>query len=202
MKDQSDPPLEWEDGFFDLVYAISFLTHLPETRQKQWLAELDRVTRDDGLILVTLIGPKQARKAGVWLGRRGFRFKVYGEAFNHQVAYQSKDYVLKEWSNLFDVLEYVECGLSDFQDMVLLGKKGTRRKKRLFRPRCIPKELEEVYHQREDLWRHFDSRGIGRADSSWRNLDLLDWALFNGAFKHESLKRLSYLEQFKVVETD
>lgn len=34
------PPLTFEDSFFDLIFSVSVFTHLPETLQTAWLAEL------------------------------------------------------------------------------------------------------------------------------------------------------------------
>lgn len=47
------------DSSFDLVYAISVFTHLPESGQKFWLDELTRVTKPGGLIAVTAHGPSR-----------------------------------------------------------------------------------------------------------------------------------------------
>jgi SAM-dependent methyltransferase len=52
-----DPPLPYEDARFDLVYALSVFTHLTESRQRSWIAELRRVTRPRGLVLFTTHGP-------------------------------------------------------------------------------------------------------------------------------------------------
>lgn len=51
-----EPPLAWEDGFFDAVYAISVLTHLDEELQERWLAEMQRIVSPDGAVLVTTHG--------------------------------------------------------------------------------------------------------------------------------------------------
>jgi len=50
------PPLSYDDGFFDLVYSISVLTHLDEDLQNRWLAELRRVIAPGGALLVTTHG--------------------------------------------------------------------------------------------------------------------------------------------------
>jgi SAM-dependent methyltransferase len=51
------PPLALEDQSVDVVYALSVFTHLPEDMQFAWLAELRRVIRKDGLLLLTVLGP-------------------------------------------------------------------------------------------------------------------------------------------------
>ena len=50
------PPLAFDDDAFDLVYALSVLTHLPEELQLLWLRELHRVLRPGGRLLVTTHG--------------------------------------------------------------------------------------------------------------------------------------------------
>lgn len=47
------PPLRFGAGEFDLVYAWSVFTHLPEEPQLAWLRELRRVLADDGVLLVS-----------------------------------------------------------------------------------------------------------------------------------------------------
>jgi SAM-dependent methyltransferase len=53
---QLAPPLPYETGRFDLVYALSVFTHLDEPLQEAWLDELRRVCKPGGHILFTLHG--------------------------------------------------------------------------------------------------------------------------------------------------
>jgi SAM-dependent methyltransferase len=50
------PPLEYPDGHFDLVYALSVFTHLSEEQQTLWMDELHRVLRPGGIALLTFLG--------------------------------------------------------------------------------------------------------------------------------------------------
>ncbi|MGH2690408.1 MAG: methyltransferase domain-containing protein [Actinomycetota bacterium] len=50
------PPLDFPDGFFDLVYCHSVFTHVPEDMQDAWLAELRRVTKPGGNLFLTVHG--------------------------------------------------------------------------------------------------------------------------------------------------
>jgi SAM-dependent methyltransferase len=50
------PPLPYAGGRFDLVYALSIFTHLPEQLQRRWIAELTRVLRPGGHLWLTLSG--------------------------------------------------------------------------------------------------------------------------------------------------
>jgi SAM-dependent methyltransferase len=56
------PPLDHASGFFDFVYCLSVFTHLSEEMHHAWLAELLRVTRPGGVILLTLHGDYYRRK--------------------------------------------------------------------------------------------------------------------------------------------
>jgi SAM-dependent methyltransferase len=51
-----DPPTTFDSGQFDLVYAISILTHLTRSAQEKWLAEWRRILRPGGLLLFTTHG--------------------------------------------------------------------------------------------------------------------------------------------------
>jgi SAM-dependent methyltransferase len=54
------PPLAYDDGAFELVYALSVFTHLAEELQRLWLIELDRVLRPGGLFILTTHGARYA----------------------------------------------------------------------------------------------------------------------------------------------
>lgn len=56
------PPTGHADGAFDLVYAFSVFTHLTEPLQHAWLAELRRITRPGGLIIITTHGDRYLEK--------------------------------------------------------------------------------------------------------------------------------------------
>jgi SAM-dependent methyltransferase len=52
----AERPLPHPDGYFDLVYAISVFTHITGD-WAEWLLELRRILKPDGLLLATFIGP-------------------------------------------------------------------------------------------------------------------------------------------------
>jgi SAM-dependent methyltransferase len=52
------PPLAFGDASFDLAYALSVFTHLPEAIQYEWVDELHRVTRPDAYVLLTTHGDR------------------------------------------------------------------------------------------------------------------------------------------------
>lgn len=50
-----DPPLDFETGSFDLIWAVSVFTHLSEN-SADWLLELHRLLRPGGLLMATYMG--------------------------------------------------------------------------------------------------------------------------------------------------
>jgi len=57
-----EPPLTFASGSFDLVYAFSVFTHLPEPLQQPWIDEIVRVLRPGGKVLITTQGRAYAEQ--------------------------------------------------------------------------------------------------------------------------------------------
>jgi SAM-dependent methyltransferase len=55
------PPISRPNGYFDLVYAISVFTHLTDS-WSEWLLDLHRVLRDDGLLIATYMGEEMSER--------------------------------------------------------------------------------------------------------------------------------------------
>jgi len=53
-----EPPLPYQGGQFDLVYALSVFTHLRLDLQLRWAAEVYRVLRPGGVLFASLHGPQ------------------------------------------------------------------------------------------------------------------------------------------------
>jgi SAM-dependent methyltransferase len=49
-------PLNFAEGTFDFIYAISVFTHLTEEKQSYWMGELTRVLKPGGHLLITVHG--------------------------------------------------------------------------------------------------------------------------------------------------
>jgi len=52
------PPLVYGEGSFGLIYTFSVFTHLSEALQVSWLAELSRVLKPGGYLLLTTTRPR------------------------------------------------------------------------------------------------------------------------------------------------
>ncbi len=55
-RNELDPPTRYESESFDLVYALSVLSHLSEPLQGAWVAEFRRLLRPGGLLIVSVLG--------------------------------------------------------------------------------------------------------------------------------------------------
>jgi SAM-dependent methyltransferase len=70
-RNQLAPPTRYEAESFDLVYALSVLSHLSEPLQDAWVAEFRRLLRPGGLLIVSVLGGSLRDRLG---GDRGKRF--------------------------------------------------------------------------------------------------------------------------------
>jgi SAM-dependent methyltransferase len=146
-----DPPLEFDEASFDLVYSISVFSHLDSEAQDRWLAELARVLRPGGVALLSIHGPsafEQFRTGAVrsgWtegdafdrhpLGLDEFAFMPYvrsrwnaadlpGVGGDYGLAFHGHGYVRQRWSQWFSVARIQERALAGWQDLVVCNAPG------------------------------------------------------------------------------
>jgi SAM-dependent methyltransferase len=140
------PPLPYESGRFDLVYAISVFSHLDRGLAGMWLTELRRVLAPGGLALLSVHGPhafEQFRSGAVttsWcptaVFRRGplapdeFVFAPYRRSFwtdgelpgvgrEYGLAFQGPEHTRASWGRALQVVEVRARGLTDWQDVAV-----------------------------------------------------------------------------------
>jgi SAM-dependent methyltransferase len=133
---QFAPPLQYDDGRFDVVYSVSIWTHLAPALQIPWLLEVKRILSPGGLALLTTIGPHGYRVGShTWgvsfsleeLLRDGYCYTEYAGKDDsvgpsYGAGYHTPDYVRKEWSRFFDVLDVREGVVDGLNDLVILRK--------------------------------------------------------------------------------
>ncbi len=129
------PPLPHPTGTFELVYVCSVFTHLDEDYQFAWLTELKRVLKPGGILIATTHGAfaqqadwfssveLETLQHKGFLFRTGSRgvFKLDGLPDFYQWTFHTKQYVTEVWTKFFTIRHYVEHGLNDHQDVVLLS---------------------------------------------------------------------------------
>jgi SAM-dependent methyltransferase len=131
----STPPLSYELGQFDFIYGISVLTHLDEKMQMAWLKELNRIMKPGAILLLTVHGRKDHKllipEKNKILNEKGFlfeitnpgKYKLDGLPDFYQTSYHTYEYILKTWSKYFSILNFIEQGMNNHQDVICLGNK-------------------------------------------------------------------------------
>jgi SAM-dependent methyltransferase len=137
-----NPPLRFEDKSMDLIYACSVFTHLDAEDQFRWLAELQRIMKPDGYLLLTFRYrynidqlADQTVRDRIWeqLDRDGIAFLppdlskgAPGE------AYHTPEYVRKNWGRYFEVCDIITAG-TIMQETAVLRARESSFLQRLFR---------------------------------------------------------------------
>jgi len=117
------PPTDFPAGRFDVVVCVSVFTHFDEEAGRRWAAELARLLRPGGLLIVSTHGAAIAAAQPLSETQRrrfaetGFLFIPGGGAFNEEAAFHSEAYLRSAWSPWFDPVEFVQHGLMGFQDL-------------------------------------------------------------------------------------
>lgn len=143
--------LEYDDGYFDVVYSYSVFTHLPKDIQELWLGEIHRVLRPGGVLVATTQPPRfidaiagfseEKRKKSAWNRELSAQLALVGDAHailrdeglvflrtNNGTTYgdtiMSPEFIDREWGKLFDVLEYLDEPRRFTQAVVTARKRG------------------------------------------------------------------------------
>jgi len=126
-----EPPSPFPDAAFDLIYSVSVFSHLREDYDALWGAELARIARPGGIVLLTLHGEASFGGAGADGAARarehGFAFvsdptwkdtfpEWYGASFYTEAGAR------RRFAEHFEVVDYLPLGLAGGQDMIVLRK--------------------------------------------------------------------------------
>jgi GT2 family glycosyltransferase/ubiquinone/menaquinone biosynthesis C-methylase UbiE len=127
--------MPYPDDHFDLVFAYSVFTHLPEDVQDLWLAEIKRVLKPGGVFVATVQPPRfldfvkqiteKQKSDSNWyrelsealtakndaeeiLEREGFVFFPTNNGVTYGDTVMSPRYVGEHWSSFFRILEFLD----------------------------------------------------------------------------------------------
>jgi len=110
------PPLPYAAESFDVIYCLSVFTHLNETMQDAWLAELRRVLQPGGLLILTVHGHNAAAiltpAEQLNLESTGFLHKTSRKLKGlvpewYHTTWHSSVYITARLAKLFDDVSYV-----------------------------------------------------------------------------------------------
>jgi SAM-dependent methyltransferase len=129
------PPTAFKNETFDLVFGISVFTHLAEQEQRQWLAELRRIVRPGGTLLLTVHGMTTALRSGLpWAAVAAWQAAgiydlpnpalngVIDEAGYYRNTFHTTEYIARTWTSYFELLEIVPGYIGNNQDLVVLTR--------------------------------------------------------------------------------
>jgi SAM-dependent methyltransferase len=129
-----EPPTAFADDFFGAIYGISVFTHLTQDYEALWLAELHRIAKPGGLLLLSTLGNVAAARENllehvmshpsgfVDHGRNpGIDSVTQGSAYYRNVFHQS-DYIKRVWGKYFEILAIEEGVVGNYQDLVVARK--------------------------------------------------------------------------------
>jgi SAM-dependent methyltransferase len=123
------PPLPYDSGEFDFVYAISVFTHLTEELQLAWMKELERVLAPGGALVLTTKGRSRVNSLNEDERERFERGELVVQSARYAgrnlcAAYHPERYVHERLKNGLHVLDFVPAdgGGAQTQDIFLLQK--------------------------------------------------------------------------------
>ncbi len=111
-KNNLAPPLPYNDGYFDCIYALSVFTHLSEDMHFKWIKELYRILNPDGLLIITthgdncldnkLLNQMKQYQSGKLVIEGGVK-----EGKKHFIALHPSKYVEEKLLADFKILEHI-----------------------------------------------------------------------------------------------
>ena len=136
------PPTRFAPDTFDLVASHSVFTHVDERYQDAWLAELSRITRPNGLLVLSFSGAMpfknlldntdssmNAHTMAEWkaeIESKGILFLTGDTPMGFPDFYHSTFhapwYVIEHWQRWFELLAWIPRNNLGFQDVVVMRR--------------------------------------------------------------------------------
>jgi SAM-dependent methyltransferase len=135
-----DPPTRFAGESFDLVYGISVFTHLSAVDQDRWLAELQRIVKPGGAVLMSIHGEiafvREHSDFQRFLSFQKEGFYVYGrcpdlddvlpemkESEYYKNVFHTRRYTYEHWGSYFEIVDVIDAAFAGHQDLVIMRRR-------------------------------------------------------------------------------
>lgn len=130
------PPLSYRDKSVDLIIAYSVFTHLDQEHQFRWMAELNRIIKPNGYLLITFRNKYNleqiadaAVRERIEADRGGIAFvpgdPAKGVPAWYGETYHTPEYVRKNWGSFFELRQTIPVGAIPEETAVLRAREST-----------------------------------------------------------------------------
>jgi len=126
------PPTQFARGQFTSIIAYSVVTHLDRQHQAAWIDELYDLLADNGVLILTTMGEtaarangldKQLKTAGIVDSRLDATLDALAPVGYYRSTFQSRGFTERLWGRRFNIVEYIDAGIFNYQDLIVLTKK-------------------------------------------------------------------------------
>ena len=132
------PPLPYPDATFGAIYGVSVFTHLTESVQFAWLAELRRLAKPGAPVVVSVHNDFVAFHTAQGSPQVVAEFETRGisdgmhddnlgpklkEKSYYRATFHSRRYILENWTREFEILKIYTCANGATQDFVVMRPK-------------------------------------------------------------------------------
>jgi SAM-dependent methyltransferase len=132
-----EPPTQFANETFDLIYGISVFTHLSDPYQTMWLSELSRISKPGAILLMSIHGEIAFLRADGGL-RRFLALQADGmfdygrcadldevlpeqrKTASYRNVLHSRRYIYTKWSDYFDIVDVLDGAIGGNQDLVIM----------------------------------------------------------------------------------
>lgn len=129
------PPVDLELSAYDVIIGISVFSHLTERDHIEWLYELHRIARPGAILLMSILSEASVSRASFppalveewhasgFIAHSNQDLKGYIEDESYYVnTCITEDYIRRQWSRFFNLLEIIPAYIGNQQDLVVMRK--------------------------------------------------------------------------------
>jgi len=127
------PSTHYGDDMFHVIIGHSVFTHLIRDVQISWLKEIMRILIPEGFFFASVHGDFASLFSGPLIVKKIMEDGISDSHMDsilggiaptgyYRAVLQSKAYTLREFGKHFKIVDYIERGMDNFQDLVVMQK--------------------------------------------------------------------------------